>query len=140
MFDFERLLNANRFITSEPCWAVKYKYCLECKKAYVKSRLEKNNCINCGEVCEVVNVRRIGLYYLGCGVLLLGAVVVFLLRDISTILTWLVFICFILLGGMIIIMAGNKMAKSAAEIAKAEKQKAYENSMEEKDSDGKEAP
>ena len=35
---------------------MKYKYCQNCERAYIKSRLEKDNCIYCNEPCETVDV------------------------------------------------------------------------------------
>ncbi len=102
---------------------MKYKYCSECKKAYLKSRLEKDKCIYCGNACEVVEVKRNRQYYLGYGVMVLGAVIMLILRllNFNTVLLWVIGIFFILLGGFLVIAASNKMAKSAAEIVKGDK-------------------
>jgi hypothetical protein len=104
---------------------VKYKYCPGCKKAYLKSRLEKDKCIYCGKSCEVVEVKRNRQYYLGYGVMVLGAIIMLILRvyDFNTILLWVVGIFFILSGGFLVIAASNKMAKSAVEIVKRDTKK-----------------
>jgi uncharacterized protein (DUF983 family) len=100
---------------------VKYKYCPACKKAYVKSRLEMDKCIYCGEMCEVVEVKKTPLYYVGYLVLIIGAVVIFLLRGLDTILLWLVFAFFLILGSILVIGASNKMAKEAAAMVSRER-------------------
>ena len=102
---------------------MKYKYCPECKKAYVKSRLEREKCIFCGTACEVVDVKRNRQYYLGYAVMVLGAVVMIIMRwqDFNTILLWTVGIFFILLGGFLVVAASNKMAKHAAQVVTGEK-------------------
>jgi uncharacterized protein (DUF983 family) len=103
---------------------VKYKYCAECRKAYVKSRLEGDKCIYCGNVCEVVDVKKSPLYYFGYIVLVLGAVVIFLMRGLDTILLWLIFAFFLVLGSMLVIKASSKMAKeAAAKVAEATEKK-----------------
>lgn len=101
---------------------MKYKYCPECKKAYLKSRLEKDKCIYCENACEVVEVKRNRQYYLGYGVMVLGAVIMLIMRlqNFNTLLLWVVGIFFIILGGFLVISASNKMAKSAADIVKGD--------------------
>lgn len=111
------IVHGNSFIDNELCRAVKYKYCPECKKAYIKSRLEKDKCIYCGKPCEVVEVRRNHQYYLGYGVILLGAAVMLVIRFwfYNTILLWTVGILTILAGGWLVLASSNKMARDAAE-------------------------
>ena len=96
---------------------MKYKYCPECKKAYIKSRLEKDKCIYCGKPCEVVEVKRNRQYYLGYGVILLGAAAMLVIRFwfYNTILLWAVGIITILAGGWLVMAGSNKMARAAAE-------------------------
>jgi len=96
---------------------VKYKYCPECKKAYLKSRLEKEKCIYCGKPCEIVDIKRSGRYYMGYGIMVLGAVVMFVVRfwfsDINYL--WIWGIVFVVLGAILVMDASNKMAARAAE-------------------------
>ena len=103
---------------------VKYKYCPECKKAFVKGRLEREKCIFCGARCEVVEVRRSRQYYVGYGVMVLGAVIMIILRwlNVNTLLLWTVGIFFIILGGYLVVAASNRMAMHAAEAVTGEKE------------------
>lgn len=96
---------------------MKYKYCPECKKAYIKSRLEKDKCIYCGKPCQVVDVKRNRQYYLGYGVILLGAAIMLVIRFwfYNTILLWTVGIITILAGGALVMVGSNNMARKAAE-------------------------
>ncbi len=102
---------------------MKYKYCPECRKAYIKSRLEKDKCIYCGKPCEVVEVRRNRQYYLGYGVIVLGAAVMLVIRFwfYNLILLWTVGIITILAGGWLVMVGSNKMARKAAEMAGSNK-------------------
>ncbi len=111
------IVHGNSFIHNELCRAVKYKYCPECGKAYLKSRLEKDKCIYCGKPCQVVDVKRNRQYYLGYGVIVLGAVVILVIRFwfYNMILLWTVGIITILAGGMLVMVGSNKMARKAAE-------------------------
>jgi len=97
---------------------MKYKYCQSCKKAYVKSRLEKDNCIYCNLPCETVDVKRSSLYYLGYSVMVIGAVSVLIPRF--TVVSGPTF--FIIMGmvlafaGAVFVMMGSvRMAKTAVE-------------------------
>lgn len=104
---------------------MKYNYCPECDKAYLKSRLEKDRCIFCGKPCEAVDVKRSRRYYLGYGTMVLGAVVTLIIRiwfyDVT--LLWLAGIFFILVGGIIVLDANSRMAKSAAAAARSGREK-----------------
>lgn len=103
---------------------MKYKYCPSCKKAYLKSRLEKDKCIYCGKECRIVDVKRTGLYYLGYAIIVLGAIVMLVLRlnEFDTVLIWLIGILVIIIGGMTVMAASNNMAKNAAETVRKENQ------------------
>jgi len=96
---------------------MKYKYCPDCKKAYIKSHLEKDKCIYCGKPCKVIVVKRTGQYYLGYALMLAGAVAVLLLRieNVSSYLIWSALILFVVTGGIIVVIAGDNMAKNAVE-------------------------
>ena len=108
---------AKKYIVNTICDPVKYKYCIECKKTHIKSRLEKDTCIYCGKPCEVVDIKRNRQYYLGYGIVVVGAVLMIILRlqnsDFMLLLVTGFF--FILLGGITVIIASGKMAKSVAE-------------------------
>ena len=98
-----------------PC--MKYKYCQNCDKAYIRSRLEKDNCIYCNEPCETVNVKRNGIYYYGYSLMILGAGSVLVPRftvvpDPTTYLV--VGIVFAFVGTAFVMMGSVKMAKTAA--------------------------
>ncbi len=99
---------------------MKYKYCQSCEKAYIRSRLEKDNCIYCNEPCETVDVKRNGIYYYGYTVMILGAASVLVPRftvvsDSSTYLVVGIVLAFI---GMVFVMMGSaKMSKTAMEMA-----------------------
>jgi hypothetical protein len=100
---------------------VKYKYCQSCEKAYLKSRLEKDNCIYCNEPCETVDVKRNGVYYYGYAVMIIGAGSVLIPRftvvsDPSTYLVVGIVLAFI--GAVFVMKGSTKMAKTAVEEAK----------------------
>ena len=59
---------------------MKYKYCPSCKKAYVKSRLEKDTCMYCNGPATTVDVKRNRLYYFGYAIMILGATSAFIPR------------------------------------------------------------
>lgn len=104
---------------------MKYNYCPTCKKAYVKSRLEKDNCIYCHEKCEIVDVKRNGLYYFGYAIMILGAVSAFIPRfmEVSGTTFFIVMgIALAFTGAVFIMMGSVKMAKTAAEAAKPEEE------------------
>ncbi len=101
---------------------MKYKYCSSCKKTYVKSRLEGDKCVHCGEVCEVTVVKRNALYYIGYAVLVSGAMTVFLFRELDDILLWTIFIFILVSGGTLIMAGSTKMARQVAEQARARKE------------------
>ena len=95
---------------------MKYKYCQSCEKAYIKSRLEKDNCIYCNEHCETVDVKRNGVYYYGYAVMILGAGSVLVPRftvvpDPSIYLVMGIVLAFV--GAAFIMMGSSKMAKTA---------------------------
>jgi hypothetical protein len=104
---------------------MKFKYCPDCQKAYVKSRLEKEKCIYCGKQCRVIKVRRTGQYYLGYALMLISAIAVLVLRiqDVNSVLIWATLVLFVVSGGILVVVAGDKMAKSAAELVEEENSK-----------------
>ncbi len=96
---------------------MRYKYCQSCEKAYVRSRLEKDNCIYCNEPCETVDVKRNGIYYYGYAVMILGAGSVLVPRftvvsDPTTYLVVGIVLAFV--GTVFVMMGSSKMAKTAA--------------------------
>lgn len=101
---------------------MKYKYCPSCQKAYVKSRIERDECIYCGKVCEVVDVKRNRLYYVGYGVMMAGAGSVLYPRfdpSVSGPTFYIVMGIVLAFGGAVLVMMGSVgMAKSAAEMVK----------------------
>ena len=118
-FDIEK-----KFIIGDISSPMKYKYCPNCKKAYVKSRLEKEKCIYCNEECETVEVKRNGLYYIGYGIMVLGAVSAIVPRVIvvSGGNFFLITGIGLLLGGMIFVMMGSvRMAQAAVNNATGDK-------------------
>ena len=102
---------------------MKYKYCQNCERAYIKSRIEKDNCIFCNEPCETIDVKRNGIYYYGYAVMILGAASVLVPRftivtDPTTYLVVGVVLAFV--GAVFVMMGSTKMAKTAIEMAEAE--------------------
>ena len=98
---------------------MKYKYCPSCKKAYVKSRLEKDNCIYCNEECQTVDVKRNGLYYFGYGIMILGATSAFIPRFMTVTGTTafiVMGIALVFAGAAFVMMGSVKMAKTATEM------------------------
>ena len=96
---------------------MKYKYCQSCKKAYVRSRLEKDNCIYCNQTCETVDVKRNGLYYYGYAVMILGAGSVLVPRFavVSGPDNYIVMGMVLAFVGVVFVMMGSvRMAKDAA--------------------------
>ena len=99
---------------------MKYKYCQNCERAYIKSRLEKDNCIYCNEPCETVDVKRNGIYYYGYAVMILGAASVLVPKftAVSDPMSYLIVgIVLAFVGSVFIMMGSSKMAKTAMEIA-----------------------
>lgn len=112
--------NRKSFIKEHLWTSVKYKYCQNCEKAYVKSRLEKDNCIYCNEPCKTVDVKRNGTYYYGYALMILGAGSVLVPRftvvpDPTTYLV--VGIVFAFVGTAFVMVGSVKMAKTAASMA-----------------------
>lgn len=96
---------------------MKYKYCQNCDKAYIKSRLEKDNCIYCNKPCETVDVKRNGTYYYGYALMILGAgsVLVPKFTVVPDPNTYLVAgIVFAFVGTVFVMIGSVKMAKTAA--------------------------
>jgi len=107
----------NPFIRDWIWRPVKYKYCQSCEKAYIKSRMEKDNCIYCNEPCETVDVKRNGIYYYGYAVMIIGAGSVLVPRftvvsDPSIYLVIGIVLAFV--GAAFVMKGSNKMAKTAA--------------------------
>jgi len=98
---------------------VKYNYCPECDKAYMKSRLEKDRCIFCGNACELVEIKRSGQYYIGYALMGLGAAVIVMARLWlnDDFLLWLGGILLVIMGAAVVLDANGKMSKKAAELA-----------------------
>lgn len=99
---------------------VKYKYCPECRKAYVKSRLEGDRCIYCNADCDEIDVRRNGTYYLGYGLTVAGAACVAVPRltetENGTALV-ILGLATAVVGMVLVVTASFRMAKNAAEAA-----------------------
>ena len=98
---------------------MKYKYCQNCKKAYVKSRLEKDNCIYCNQPCETVDVKRNRLYYLGYIIMLFGAASVLIPRVIEVSGTTFYIVIGLVLaaaGAVLVIMGSVRMAQAASKM------------------------
>ena len=99
---------------------VKYNYCPQCDKAYVKSRLEKDMCIYCGSGCETVDVSRNSIYYLGYGIMLAGAACAFVPRFAETggpTFFFVIGISLAVAGSVFVVLGNAGMAKAAREIA-----------------------
>jgi len=97
---------------------VKYKYCPRCRKAYIRSYLEKENCIYCNADCEIVDVKRNALYYFGYSMLVIGAASALVPRFmvVSDRSYFLYFgIALAIAGSAMIVIGSSRMAKSAAE-------------------------
>ena len=100
---------------------MKYNYCPECDKAYMKSRLEKDRCIFCGNPCKLVEVKRSGQYYWGYALMVTAAVVILMARFLfhDDIVLFAGGILLVIWGAATVLDANSKMAKKAAEQAKA---------------------
>lgn len=102
---------------------MKYKYCPRCRKAYIRSYLEKENCMYCNGVCEVVDVKRNATYYFGYAMLVIGAAAVLVPRFIavSDRAYFLYFgIALAIAGSVMVIVGSSKMAGAAAESCERE--------------------
>ena len=102
---------------------MKYNYCPKCDKAYVKSRLEGDRCIYCSSVCETVDVRRNGLYYLGYGIMLGGAGAAVLPRFVETTggnFFLALGVALVVAGSVFVVMGNSRMAVTAREMALGE--------------------
>lgn len=96
---------------------MKFKYCENCRKAYVRSRLEGDKCIYCNQPCETVDVKRNGLYYAGYLVMISGATISLAprLTPLSGSIFYLVMGIAMLIGGAALVMMGSaRMARAAA--------------------------
>jgi len=101
------------------CATVKYKYCQNCKKAYVRSRLEKDNCIYCNQPCETVDVKRNNWYYFGYAIMVIGAISALTPRIIEVSgQTFFIIIGLVLAfaGAAFVMMGSVNMANAAAEL------------------------
>jgi hypothetical protein len=99
---------------------VKYKYCAKCNRAYIRSRLETNNCIYCGHECETIDVKRNALYYFGYGIMILGAASAFVPRfkEVTDSTLFIYFgIALVVVGSIFVVMGSARMAKTATEMA-----------------------
>ena len=107
---------------------MKYVYCEDCEKAYLKSRIERGKCMYCGKASQIVEVDRTSSYYLGYGIMVLGAALMVVIRFFffNLWLLWTVGIVFIVAGGYVIIKANGQMAEEA-------KRKATEDLVAEED-------
>jgi hypothetical protein len=85
----------------------------------MKSRLEKDRCIFCGNLCETVDIKRSGQYYVGYALMGLGAAVIVLARLWlnDDFLLWLGGILMVIMGAAVVLDANSKMSKKAAELA-----------------------
>lgn len=104
---------------------MKYKYCQGCKKAYVRSRLEKDNCIYCNEPCETVDVKRNGLYWIGYSVMIIGAGGALYPRivEVDGSTFYLTVGVVLAIGGAALVMMGSiRMAQAAANMASRKNQ------------------
>jgi len=99
---------------------VKYVYCDNCDKAYLKSRLEREKCIYCGKASEIVDVKRNRLYYAGYITMVLGAVLMVAIRFLfyNIWLLWIVGLAFIISGGVLILKGNGEMAMEAKRLAR----------------------
>ena len=99
---------------------MKYVYCENCDRAYVKSRLERGKCIYCGKGAETVEVKRIRTYYIGYVIMIIGAALMVTIRFLffNIWLLWAVGIAFIVAGGYLILKANGEMAAEAKRLAK----------------------
>jgi hypothetical protein len=105
---------------------MKYKYCPECRKAYIKSRLEGDRCIYCSSMCETLDVRRNCLYYFGYAFMLAGAVGVLAPRFVETEAdAFFIYmgLAAVVAGMVFVVMGSMRMAKKAAEMALAHNEK-----------------
>ena len=102
---------------------MKYNYCPKCDRAYVKSRLEKDRCIYCGGVCETVDVKRSGLYYIGYAIALAGSICAVLPNNVAVpepMLIMAMGVALLVVGIAIVFKGSIKMAKAAKEAANVE--------------------
>jgi hypothetical protein len=98
---------------------VRYKYCAKCQKAYIRSRLETDNCVYCGHECETIDVKRNGLYFFGYGIMILGAASAFIPRftEVSDASVFIYFgIGLAVVGSIFVVMGSTRMAKTAVDM------------------------
>ena len=99
---------------------MKYNCCPKCRKAYIKSRLEKDRCIYCGSTCKTIDVKRNGLYYLGYGIMLAGATAAFVPRFVLVSNGDVFFAAgmgMVIGGSVCVVMGSTQMARDAAAAA-----------------------
>ncbi|MDO9536855.1 MAG: hypothetical protein Q7J68_00870 [Thermoplasmata archaeon] len=95
---------------------MRYNYCPRCNKAFVKSRVDQDNCIYCSGKAEPVNVKRSGLYFLGYGIMMAGAICVFLPRLMvleGPTFYYVIGVSMAVAGSVLVIVASTRMAKNA---------------------------
>ena len=102
---------------------MKYVYCEDCDKAYLKSRIERGKCMYCGKASQIVDVDRSRNYYLGYGIMVLGAALMVIIRFFffNLWLLWTFGIAFLVVGGYVIIKANGQMAVEARRTALGDK-------------------
>jgi hypothetical protein len=97
---------------------VKYNYCPQCRKAYIRSHFERDSCMYCNSGCEVVDVKRNTLYYFGYAMLLIGAAGALVPRfaAVADRTPFLVFGAGLAVAGCVaVVMGTSRMAREAAE-------------------------
>lgn len=92
---------------------MKLYYCSNCRRSFIKGRLERKDCEKCGKPCIEVNARRSFLHYLGFGTLLLCAILLLVFKDIDAIYRILIFILGVI-GSFALVGIGNERMKKDA--------------------------
>ena len=103
---------------------MKYNYCPKCDMAYVKSRLERDVCIYCGSRCDTVDVRKNGLYYLGYGAMMAGAICALLpnYTNVSNPEFYMpIGLAMVVAGAAAVLMGNGSMKRTAREMALKER-------------------
>ena len=96
---------------------MKFNYCPSCGKAYKKTRFERDRCIGCGKKgTTIVSVKSNIFYYLTYVTLILGAAVIYFMREYS--IRWVIFFGFLIAGAFMAVGGMSQMRLNAMEMGK----------------------
>ena len=117
---------------------MKFSYCPSCGKAYKKTRFERDRCIGCGKAgTKVVDVKSNIFYYLTYVTFILGAAVIYFMREYST--RWVIFFGFLIAGAFMAVGGMSQMRLNAMEMGKEQSVEVEKKKKEKKAEKKKEA-